>query len=161
MHTTQTSLLIRAGQDGYPGAAFEDARQLIEPSHLASGEPSRPGGDEILCLLQGERPREVPGELAHPYGVHDLGAYSLSGGDHVPESLGFAQAIPCYPPRPPIDGGVDGWPLGAEVDDGSIVTEASFPDRSPGFGPGQLQFFRPRGPARVGFMGGRLLRLLA
>src|SRR3712207_2019119 len=121
MHTMQIGFPILAGQDGYPGPALEDARQLIEPSHLASGEPSGPCGDEILCLLQGERPREVFGELAYSYGIHDLGVYSPVVRGHVPESLGFSQALPRYSLRPPGDGVVDGWPLGTEVDDGCVV----------------------------------------
>src|SRR5215212_208511 len=161
MHTMPISFPIRDVQYGYPGPSFEDVRQLIEPSHLASGEPSGPGGDVILCLLEGESPREVSGELAHPHRLHDLGADPRSGRCQVSESLGFTETIPGNPPRPLVDCRVDGGPLGAQIDDGGIVTEVTLPDRTPGFGPGQLQFLRPGGPARVRLVGGYLLRPLA
>ena len=83
MHSMQIYLVVCALQDGYSGASIECTRQLVEPSHLASGEPFCPGGDEILCLLRGERPREGPVELAHPPGVHYLWAYARSFRGHV------------------------------------------------------------------------------
>jgi hypothetical protein len=38
--------------DAYSDAAFEDTRKLIEPAHLASGEPSGSRGYELFCLLE-------------------------------------------------------------------------------------------------------------
>src|SRR5215212_8269068 len=103
----------------------------------------------------------MAGKLAHSYGVHDLGAYSLSSGGHVSECSGFVQAVQGYLLGSLVDGGVDRVPLGTEVDDGGVVAQVSFPDRTAALGPCQLELFRPRSPARVGFTFGRLLRLLA
>ena len=77
MHRMQRIEIGPFAQYGYPGAALEGFRKLIEPPHLAPGEPPGAYGDALLGLLYRERPRKIVGELANSHGVHDRGAYVL------------------------------------------------------------------------------------
>ena len=88
----QVLLILCALYDGYPGAAFECTHQLIEPAHLASGEPPRPGSYEVLCLLQRERSERCLESSRTPTESMAWGLCSFPP-RHVFESLGFVQAV--------------------------------------------------------------------